>query len=70
MHYGFLPAVWNLDSAEERNDFLRTYAYAYIKEEVWAEQLVRKLPPFRKFLQLAAQMSGKILNYSAIARQI
>jgi predicted AAA+ superfamily ATPase len=42
----------------------------YLKEEVWAEHLVRKLDPFRRFLEVAAQCNGEIVNYSNIARDI
>jgi predicted AAA+ superfamily ATPase len=31
---------------------------------------VRKLEPFRRFLYVAAQMSGKIINHSKIAREV
>jgi predicted AAA+ superfamily ATPase len=34
------------------------------------EQIVRKLDPFRDFLPIAAQCSGKILNFSSISREI
>jgi uncharacterized protein len=41
-----------------------------LKEEVWDEHLVRNLDPFRKFLEVAAQTNGKIINYSNIARDV
>jgi len=41
-----------------------------LKEEVWAEHIVRDLDPFRKFLESAAQSNGQIVNYSNIARDI
>ena len=41
-----------------------------LKEENWAEHLIEKLEPFRKFLPIAAQMSGEIINYSSIARDV
>ncbi|MFM8316469.1 MAG: ATP-binding protein, partial [Deltaproteobacteria bacterium] len=34
------------------------------------EQWVRNLEPFRKFLSVAAQMNGKILNKSKIAKEV
>jgi predicted AAA+ superfamily ATPase len=42
----------------------------YLKEEVWAEHLIRKLDPFRRFLEVAAQCNGEIVNYSNIARDV
>jgi predicted AAA+ superfamily ATPase len=38
--------------------------------EIQAEQWVRNIEPFRKFLGLAAQMNGCVLNYSNMARDI
>lgn len=49
---------------------MQTYAHNYLREEIQVEQLVRNLDPFRKFLQVAAQMSGKIINYSKIATEV
>jgi predicted AAA+ superfamily ATPase len=49
---------------------LRAYAHGYLREEIRAEQVVRNLEPFRRFLEVAAQGSGKILNYARIARDV
>lgn len=70
LHYGTLPGLLRFTSDEERKAFLRAYALTYLKEEVWAEHLIRKLDPFRRFLAVAAQCNGEILNYSNIARDI
>jgi uncharacterized protein len=51
-------------------EFLRSYVTTYLNEEVIAEQFVRNLSPFKKFLLVAAQMSGKIVNYSKIASDV
>jgi predicted AAA+ superfamily ATPase len=42
----------------------------YLKEEIQNERLVRNLYPFHKFLQIAAQMNARPINYSAIARDV
>ncbi|MBX7145381.1 MAG: ATP-binding protein [Oligoflexia bacterium] len=68
--YGTLPKVTNLDDAMEKRRFLLAYANTYLKEEVWGEQLVRKIEPFRRFLQIAAQTHGQQLNYSKISREV
>ena len=70
LRYGGLPAVWNATSDAEREDFLRAYAHGYLHEEIQAEQVVRNLDPFRRFLEVAAQGSGKILNHARIAREV
>lgn len=70
LSFGGLPKIWNLKNAEERKLFLRSYITTYIKEEIAEEQVVRKLDPFTKFLQVAAQTSGTPVNYSNIAGDV
>ena len=67
--WGALPEIFSL-ADEERADFLRAYTRVYLKEEVWGEQLIRKLEPFRKFLEVAAQHCGAIINFSNIGRDV
>src|SRR3989339_340551 len=67
LSWGTLPKVHTLTNAADKADFLRAYALTYIKEEIVAEQIVRKLDPFRRFLEIAAQMNGKPVNYTRIA---
>ena len=70
LHWGTLPKVFHLRSREEKMAYLRAYALTYLKEEIVAEQIVRRLDPFRHFLEMAAQCNGQILNYSKIGRDI
>ncbi|MBI3985763.1 MAG: ATP-binding protein [Lentisphaerae bacterium] len=70
LRFGTLPGLQDCPSDEDRNAFLRAYALTYLKEEVWAEHLVRVLDPFRKFLEVAAQTNGEVVNYSNIARDV
>lgn len=70
LHWGLLPKTIALETAEDKMQFLQAYAYTYLKEEIWAEQLIRKLDPFRRFLEVAAQCNGKIINYANIARDV
>lgn len=70
LKYGMLPLFWS-DQSLSAVDYSRSlYAYVstYLKEEVASEQLVRQLEPFRRFLFCAAQMNGRIINYSKIER--
>jgi len=67
---GSLPAVINASSFEEKKDFLETYVHLYLKEEIIFEQLIRKIDPFRSFLQVAAQANGKIVNFSNVAKDV
>jgi predicted AAA+ superfamily ATPase len=42
----------------------------YIEKEIQQEQWVRKILPFRKFLQVASQMNGKVINRAKIAKEV
>ena len=68
LHWGTLPKICQFKNNSEKHNFLEAYAHTYLKEEIWAEQFIKDLDPFRKFLEVAAQMNGKILNLSKIAR--
>ena len=70
LEYGGLPAIYLMDSDEDRAKFLKSYVLLYLKMEIQMEQVVRKLDPFRNFLEVAAQMNGKILNFSTLAREV
>lgn len=70
LHWGTLPRIFNLEGDIEKSEFLRSYADTYLKEEIWSEQVLRKLQPFRRFLEVAAQCNGKIINYANIARDV
>ncbi len=67
---GGLPESYLASSDEESNDYLRSYTLTYLEKEIQQEQWVRKLEPFRRFLMIAAQMNGKIINRSIIARDL
>ncbi|MCB0332639.1 MAG: ATP-binding protein [Bdellovibrionales bacterium] len=68
--WGTLPKLEDFTLAEEKERFLESYCHTYLREEVVAEQLVRNVRPFRKFLEIAAQQNGQVVNYSKISRDI
>ncbi len=70
LRWGMLPKLINLTSNRTKEKFLHSYTQVYLKEEIWGEQLVRNLDPFRRFLEVAAQSNGKIVNYSNISRDV
>jgi len=70
LQWGLLPKIYQLENEDEKRQFLQAYALTYLKEEIWSEQFIKKLDPFRKFLEVAAQSSGKIVNYANIARDV
>lgn len=70
LRWGSLPKVFSLNDPEDKNQYLRAYTKTYLAEEVVAEQLVRNLLPFRKFLPVAAHQNGRLINYSKISKDI
>lgn len=70
LRFGTLPTVFSFETDVDRSSYLRAYARTYLREEIWAEHVIRRLDPFRRFLEVAAQVNGEILNYSNIARDI
>jgi uncharacterized protein len=70
LRWGTLPRVHQLEDSSDRDQYLRAYSFTYLKEEIVAEQVIRKLDPFRQFLQVAAQDNGKIVNFSKIAEDV
>lgn len=70
LNWGTLPRAVELKPEPiERRRFLTSYVNTYLREEIQAEQLVRKVEPFRLFLEIAAAANGSILNVSKLARQ-
>ncbi|MCB9029515.1 MAG: ATP-binding protein [Deltaproteobacteria bacterium] len=70
LQWGTLPRLFEFTRDEERKLFLENYVETYLKEEIFQEQLTRKIVPFRKFLKLAAQSNGTILNFKKIGEDI
>ncbi len=71
LNYGLLPKIQEFeDSKEDKEKFLITYAHTYLQQEIIAEQVVRNLNPFRRFLEVSAQCNGKIINYRNIALDV
>lgn len=70
LRWGTLPRIYALDIDEDKQAYLRAYALTYLREEIVAEQIVRRLDPFRQFLEIAAQSNGAIINYANIARDV
>jgi len=69
LRFGSLPETLKLDGIEKIR-YLKSYCQTYLKEEVIAEQLIRKVQPFRNFLNLAAIQNGQIINYSKFADDV
>jgi predicted AAA+ superfamily ATPase len=65
LRWGSLPVVWD---AAHRSEALEAYVQMYLKEEIQAEAIVRNLPGFARFLDVAALFHGQVLNVAGLAR--
>lgn len=64
VNYGGLPLVYLSDTPAED---LADYANTYLKEEIQAEALVRRIDHFAKFMDVIGLTSGKELNLAGVA---
>lgn len=70
LQWGTLPKLQEFSTDEQRRLYLQSYYSTYLKEEIAEEQIVRKLEPFRRFLYVASQANGAILNFANMARDV
>lgn len=66
LNHGYLPRIY---LAAQPQRLLNAYVADYLKEEVAAEALVRTLPVFSEFLNVAALSDAELVNFSTIARE-
>ena len=64
LRYGGLPAVYLSAYPEEELD---AYVNTYLKEEILAEGLIRRLPPFSRFLKTIALANSEMINFTKLA---
>ena len=67
LNWGMLPFVHN--EPDTAADILAAYVNTYLKEELQVEGLIRNVPPFVRFLAVAGQINGQILNIQNISRE-
>ena len=67
LKYGLLPSVFLSDTPD---DVLDDYINVYLQEEIAGEGLVRQLPKFERFLEVAALTNAEEINYSNIASDV
>lgn len=70
LEWGGLPEAYLAKDKLSAREYLNAYVGTYLQKEIQQEQLVRNIEPFRKFLAVAAQMNGKVLNKTKLAREI
>jgi predicted AAA+ superfamily ATPase len=66
LRLGSLPGMVVDNESPEMS--LRSYVSTYLREEIQQEAQVRRLDAFARFLEIAAQYHGKIVNASEIAK--
>ncbi len=66
LEWGLLPIVQLY--REQAAETLSAYVNTYLKEEIREEGLVRRVPPFIRFLSIAGQMNGQAVNGQNVAR--
>jgi predicted AAA+ superfamily ATPase len=65
LNHGYLPRIFRAGNPRR---LLHAYVADYLKEEIAAEGLVRNLPVFSDFLNMAALSDCEPVNFSTIAR--
>lgn len=65
INHGMLPRHYLAANPKKR---LEAYIGTYLKEEIQDEAVVRQLAAFNRFLDVAAQSNGEIINYKNIAQ--
>lgn len=67
LQWGGMPALLHL-ADDERWKWLRDYEFTYLERDLSDLARLDDLGPFRKLQKLVALRSGKLLNYSELAR--
>jgi predicted AAA+ superfamily ATPase len=67
LRWGLLPLVQQAN--DDAIDLLDSYVHTYIKQEIQEEGLVRNLAPFTRFLSVAGQLNGQLVNAQNISRE-
>jgi len=65
MNHGLIPQHYFSKRPEK---FLESYVLDYLQHEIKAEAMVRNVPAFHRFLEVAAISNSEIINFSSIAR--
>ena len=66
LNHGLLPPHY---LSEDPREALAAYVGTYLREEVLAESLIRNLPAFQRFLEIAALSHGQPVHFAAIGRE-
>lgn len=64
LNHGLLPRHY---AADHGMKLIHSYVDDYLQNEVLAESLVRSIPTFGRFLEIASLTNGELVNYANIA---
>jgi len=67
LQFGSLPGL--VAEPQHAVGFLSSYVETYLRQEIMAEGLIRKLEPFSRFLAVVGAMNGQVLNLQNVARE-
>lgn len=65
INHGMIPRHYQAANPKKR---LQAYIGTYLKEEIQDEAVVRQLASFNRFIDIAAQCDGEMVNYSNVAQ--
>lgn len=65
---GMLPTHYLARDERQLHKRLQAYISVYLKEEIAAEALMRRLPSFTRFMEVAALTDGEMVNYRNVAQ--
>lgn len=71
--YGDLPEIALLMEENKTRlieNLLRSYVETFLEEEIRQESLIRDIGVFSNFLEIAAEMSGKIMSFRELSQDI
>jgi predicted AAA+ superfamily ATPase len=68
LQWGTLPEIFLEDDPELKFLKLDTYVNTYLAEEIRIESQLRNIDGFGKFLEVAAQLNGQVVNKTKIAK--
>ena len=67
LNFGCLPGL--ASSYKNPEGILSSYLSTYIRQELLEEAIIRKLDPFRRFIDAVGMINGQLLNKESIARE-
>ena len=68
--YGTLPGIFTNAELKDREIDLLSYVSTYLEDEIRSEAVVRNVAAFGRFLTLAAEESGELVNFSKLSQEI